>query len=269
MQSGAKMQEILRYVLLLLISLFVVTCNENNPTETDSIKYYSVTGTIYNSINEQSPESPSGIPIVIDNDTAISKTEGKFTFDRISKGTHIISVSLPQYQLYTDTITVSKDTNIVIWLNGITEDYFPIHENYQKKYKYHSSIDQHMYAFVSNGEALWKVHSAKLEGGAQIYNVQETLIYTSHKEPTSVYGDTTQTDTVITSFEIIENASHQVTIKSSMLNGVSFNRYLDPREGEIIKRFYDTITISLKKNIGLYKSENNSYRTYISYELIE
>ena len=109
----------------------------------------------------------------------------------------------------------------------------------------------------------------KEENGNNIYSVKETLIYAR-----TINGKNPQLDTIITQFKIIEDNSHKITIKLYPWDGISFNRYLDPRQGEIIELIFYTAPqckISLKKNVGLYilKTYDSAHLWSKNYKLIE
>ena len=267
-----KMKRILHYYLLFQIGFIVISCNKNpvEPSGSVSENYHTVSGTVLDQVYpDVSPFYKASVPVVLDNDTAISGSLGEYSFIKVPKGNHIISVSLPDYEYYQDTITVWSDTIKNIYLYGIKADYFPtIQVNSQKRFKYDSGGG--FGGGYSSGEALWSFDSLKEENGNQIYSVKETLIYTR----TSSWGSP-QVDTAITLFKIIEDNFHRITIGLYPWDGINFNRYLDPRQGngDIIKisSLGYEISISLKKNVGLYKMEmhESAHLSYIIYELIE
>lgn len=109
----------------------------------------------------------------------------------------------------------------------------------------------------------------KEENGNNIYSVKETLKYAR-----TINGKNPQLDTIITQFKIIEDNSYKITIKLYPWDDISFNQYLDPRQGEIIELiFYLSLRckISLKKGVGLYKMEafDSGHLWSKNYKLIE
>lgn len=261
----------LKYILFLICCLIFVSCNTVDPIDSDLNKYHTVSGTVWDYVNNNSPNRKVGAPVVIDTDTSISNAEGEFYFDKVLEGVHVISISLPNYEYYIDTINVISDTVITIPIFGVKEDYFPIQVNTQKRYEYHSGSAGGLFWVSDSGEVTWNIYSLTQQGENLIYNVAETLIYVR----TTQIGGTFPPDTIVTEFKIIENESEVITIQYSIWDGISFNRYLDPREGDIIQyNFYRThsvVTIYLKRNVGLskLKEEDNLYLSGTSYELIE
>lgn len=267
------MKVIIKYFLWFHFVFIVISCNKNpvEPFNSNSNKYHKVTGTVLDQVfPDVSPYYKEGVPVVLDNDTAVSGSNGEYIFNNVLEGNHTISVSIPDYEYYLDTISVWSDTIKNIVLYGIKADYFPtIQLNSQKRFKYSSSAG--FIGIYTSGEALWSFDSLKEENGNYIYSVKETLIDTT----TSSWGSP-RIDTLITQFKIIENNSHKIIIELYPWEGINFNRYLDPRQGEgdIIKiSMYGllSITISLKKNVGLYKMEANDSAHLSSerYELLE
>jgi hypothetical protein len=236
--------------------------------------YYSVSGIVFDVVSsDYSPAVKRGATIYIDNDSTISGDDGKFVFDKISGGNHTLSVTLPNYEPFFQTISVMKDTNIRIFLFGIKEDYFPIQENSLIRFKYSHSSNNLVTWIEDNGEAFWEIGESITSDNLKIYNVKETLIFTR----TDNYGGSS-VDTLYTDFQINENNSNHIAVKLGVLDGVSFDRYLDPRQeqgGVIVKSYNNpgslisTITISLKKNVGLLKILQLGNRWSKTYELIE
>lgn len=127
------MKIILKYIIVLLIIIFFSNCKDDGTSPVDSTKYYSVSGIVYDVVSsDYSPGVKKGATIYIDKDSTISNSEGKFVFDKISKGDHTISITIANYEPFSETIYVSKDTSISIYLNGIKANYFPIEENSKK-----------------------------------------------------------------------------------------------------------------------------------------
>jgi hypothetical protein len=261
----------LKYILFLIYSFVIISCNTVDPNDSDLGGHHTVSGTIWDHVNNNSPNRKVGAPVVIGNDTSVSNTEGEFNFSNVLEGKHIISVSLPNYEFYADTINVLMDTVIDIHLFGIKEDYFPIQVNTQKRFEYHSGSGGGLFWVSDSGEATWNIYSLMQQEDKLIYNVEEKLIYVR----TTQIGGTYPPDTVVTTFKFIEDESHVITIQSSIWDGISFNRYLDPREGNIIQysfyRTHSVCTIYLKRNVGLSKlrEEDNLYLSGTTYELIE
>lgn len=263
------MKRIYRFILLIYFSLIFISCNKNPIVPIDTIKSYTVSGAVSDWIDPgSSPSAKIGAPVVLDNDTSISNLYGEYAFNQVTEGIHIISVLLPNYEPYIDTITVLRDTTIWIALFGTKEDYFPpIELNSQKKFKYGSGA-----AFIGiadSGEALWSFDSLKEENGNHIYGVKETLIFKR-----TIHGGNPEFYTIITQFQIIVDSLHRITIGLEPWDAVSFNRFYDQRLGEIIKLplwYVNPVYIWVKKNIGLYKMEakDDAHLAGIRYELIE
>ena len=64
---------------------------------------------------------------------------------------------------------------------------------------------------------------------------------------------------MITNFKFIEDVNHIITIQSSIWGGIYFNRYLDPREGNIIQFNFLERKIYLKRNVGLSTKLSKEY----------
>ena len=64
-------------------------------------------------------------------------TQENLIFDKVNSDYHIISVSLPGFEYYIDTVSVQSDTVIDIHISCTKEDYFPIQVNTQKRFEYH------------------------------------------------------------------------------------------------------------------------------------
>ncbi len=277
------MKQALRYFLLLSTILLFFSCKKNNPTETDPInpnppdliKYYSVSGIVLDVVNsDYSPVVKKGAPIYIDKDSAISGNDGTFMFNKISGGNHTVSVTLPYYEPFSKTISVAKDTSITIYLDGIKDNYFPIEENSKKIYNYFSSYGGG-YPGQDSGRTTWTISTAKLVGNSKVYDVFEKIIFT-HKTFAPLYSE--RVDSSSTNFTISESNTNIISFKSSVLDGVSFNRNLDPRQeqnGVIVKSYNNpgslisTVNISLKKNIGLTKIVQFGNGWSKTYELIQ
>ncbi|MBE0571305.1 MAG: hypothetical protein IH618_07155 [Ignavibacteriaceae bacterium] len=261
----------LKYILFIIYGLLIVSCNTVDPNDSDLNEYHTVSGTVWDYVNNNSPNRKEAAPVVIDEDTSVSNAEGEFYFDKVLEGSHIISVSLPNYEYYADTINVISDTVITIPIFGVKDNYFPIQVNTQKRYEYHSGSAGGLFWVSDSGEVTWNIYSFTQQGENLVYNVAETLIYVR----TTQIGGTFPPDTVVTEFKFIEDESNVITIQSSIWDGISFNRYFDPREGDIIQyNFYRThsvVTIYLKRNVGLskLKEEDNLYLSGTTYELIE
>jgi hypothetical protein len=260
------MKNDLLFSLLISATFFIVSCDQN-PVGPNGSKYYTVSGTVWDYVNNNSPNRKEGAPVIMDGDTSVSNSEGEFSFKNVLKGKHIISVSLPNYEYYADTINVSSDTVIAVPIFGVKDDYFPIQVNTQKRFEYHYGSAGGLFWVSDSGEATWNIYSLVQEEGKLIYNVEEILIYVR----TTQNGGTFPPDTVVTTFRFIEDESHIITIQSSIWDGIYFNRYLDPREGDIIQFNFLERKIYLKRNVGLYKlqEENMLYLSGTTYELIE
>jgi hypothetical protein len=255
------------YCFLIATTCFIASCDENPVDQNNLSKYYKVTGTVWDHCNNNSPNPKTNVPVVIDNDTSITNTAGEFSFDKVNSGSHIISVSLTGFEHYIDTVSVGSNTVIDIHISGIKEDYFPIQVNTQKRFEYHYGSGGGLFWVSDSGEAIWNIYSLIQEEDKLIYNVEETLIYVR----TTQNGGTFPPDTVVTTFKFIEDESHIITIQSSIWDGIYFNRYLDPREGDIIQFNFLERKIYLKRNVGLYKLSEESmlYLSGTTYELIE
>jgi len=252
--------------LLLLTVLAFISCDSVDPNNPE-FKFYSVSGNVLDYVDDGSPYLKEGAPVVLDGDTSISNTEGIYSFNKVIRGKHIISVSMPGYEYFADTIFIYSDTLINIPLYGIKEDYFPIEVNTQKSFEYHSG-GYGIFGWSDSGEATWDIYSSIQQGDNIVYNVKETLIYVR----TTTLGDTLPPVTVITNFKFIEDEFHIITIQNSTWNGMSFDRYLDPRRGDII--MFGTIpghSIYLKRNVGIWKLhyEEWLHLSGITYQLIE
>jgi hypothetical protein len=270
------MKILLKFIIVPLFIVFIFKCSDDNistPDDNlppnDTTKYYSVSGIVFDVVSDEySPGVKKNAPIFIDNDSTISGDDGKFTFNKISEGNHTISISLPEYEPFSKTITIPNDTIITIYIYGVKSDYFPIHENNQILFNYRFSSTNLVTTIVDEGTALWNVNSVNIVNIDTIYNLQETLIYvrTTNGVPS------TQQDTIISSFQIIEDSSKKITINSSFLNLITFSRYMDPRQeqGGLIYKSYNTgsstINISLKKNVGFIKINQTGNRWGKTYE---
>lgn len=271
------MKRLLQYFILLQFVFIIFSCSKNpvktsksdiSQSESDSVKFYTVSGIVLEHVYAVvSPSYRAGVPVVLDTDTTITDSSGNYSFNNVTKGDHIISVSLPEDRPYLNTITVLNDTIFYIHLYGLKPDYFPIKVNTQKRFEYYSCNG--IGGVCDTGKALWSIDSLKEENGISIYSVKETLIYAS-----TFYEQNPQLDTVITQFRITENDSHIITIKLQYpWNDISFNRYLDPRQGEIIELSFPPgqRKISLKKNVGLYNMHyyDSAHLWSVNYQLIE
>jgi len=265
------MKKIIIFILFLAFCFIILSCDTVDPNGPDQVKYFTVSGIILDHVNNNSPNPKAGVLVEIENDTATSNNAGEFYFSKISAGKHIVNVSLPNYEPYADTINIISDTTIAIHLFGIKDDYFPIQVNTKKRFKYHSGSAGGLFWVSDSGEVTWNIYSLTQQGNNLIYNVAETLIYVR----TTQIGGTFPPDTLITEFQIIENETNVINIQSSIWDGITFSRYLDPREGDLIQyNFYRThsiVKIYLKRNVGLSKlrEEDNLYLSGTTYELIE
>jgi hypothetical protein len=270
------MKKALRYGLILFVVLISDKCN----LFVSPKNYYSVSGTVYCSINGRSPEIQKGIEIFIEEEKTITDQNGRFMFEKISEGEHFISINSPTYQSYSQFISVAENMNVDVLLNRIKDDYFPIHVNSTKKYKYF----YHTYSGIGdleiNGEAMWNVNSSRMDGDTIVYSVMETLFSTITS--TGATSSHTQLDTLFSTFEIRENSSHQIKITSIpilpahyrsasyILNGASFNRYLDfSEDGIILLDSFWPDSVLLKSNEGFYLIDQFRYHDHTRYELIE
>ena len=264
--SGISYQKLISFLLTLSI-LAITSCNSVDPNDSNLIFSHTVSGTVLDYVDDGSPYLKEGAPVVMDNDTSISNAEGIYLFNNVIRGKHIVSVSIPGYEYFIDTIFVYSDTLINIPLYGVKEDYFPIEVNTQKRFEYHSGGGG-LFWVSDSGEATWDIYSLVHQDNDLIYSVKETLIYVR----TTQLGDTLPPVTVITNFKFIEDEYHVITIQNSTWNGMSFDRYLDPRRGEII--MFGTIpghSIYLKKNVGIWKLHYEEWQhlSGITYQLIE
>lgn len=269
------MKIILKCIIVLLIIIFISNCKDGSTSPVDSTKYYSVSGIVYDIVSsDYSPGVKKGVFVYIDKDSTLSGDDGTFIFNKINKGNHTISVTLPNYEHYLKTISVVKDTSISIYLYGIKYNYFPIEENSKKIYKYFSSYGGG-YPGQDSGRATWTISAAKLVGNSKVYDVLEKIIFT-HKTFSPLYFE--RVDSTSTNFSISESNANLITFKSSVLDGVSFNRNIDPRQeqnGVIVKSYNNsgsmisTLNISLKKNIGLIKIVQFGNGWSKTYELIQ
>jgi len=239
------MKTLLKYIVWILVIITFNTCLDHVTHPVDLTKYYTISGIVFDVVfYDTSPGLKKGVSIFLDKDSTLSDDEGKFVFTRIQEGNHTISVTIPNYEPYSKTIYVSKDTNITIYLYGVREDYFPIKENTLIRFDYRSS--------GRNGIANWNIGRYTEDNNLKTYNVKETLILDSGNS---------SFDTLYTDFKIIENSSHIISARSGVLDGFSFERYSDPRqerEGVITKSSWGNgylLIVSLKRNIGLYKIE--------------
>ncbi len=266
------MKMILKYIAVLLIIISFSNCKDDITTPADTTKYYSVSGIVFDVVsNDYSPGLKKGAPIYLNNDSTTSGTDGRFLFNKVSKGNHIIKVTLTNYEPFSTSILVSKDTSIAIYLYGKKEDYFPIQENSQKKFKYYDYWTNLISSSTSKGEAIWDIYTPQMSGSTKIYSAKETLIFTNTFNGSG--GTTVKLDTVITPFEIRQDQFNNINITLSIINGFSFNRYQRITLGEIITLTQNGATmrgVSLKKNVGLYKIQTFGDRGInTTYELIE
>lgn len=135
------MKRLLQYFILLQFGFIILSCSKNPivPSQSDSVKYYTVSGIVLDHVYpDVSPSYRAGVPVVLDNKTVITNSIGEYSFSNVTEGNHIISVSLPEDEPYLDTINVLNDTILYIHLFGIKKDYFPIQVNTQKRFEYHS-----------------------------------------------------------------------------------------------------------------------------------
>lgn len=265
-------------IIFLLIALFYQCSDDNISTPDDNLppidtaKYYSVSGIVFDVVsNEYSPGIKKYAPIFIDNDSTRSGDDGRFMFNRVIEGNHIISISLPEYEPFSKTITIPNDTIITIYIYGVKSVYFPVHENNQILFNYRFSSTNFVTTILDEGTALWNVNSTNVVNTDTIYNVEETIIYTR----TTNGVPATQQDTVISSFQIIEDSLKIIVINSSFLNSISFSRYMDHRQEQdgLISKSYNigssTINISLKKNVGFFKINQIGNRWGKTYERVQ
>jgi len=278
------MKILFKIVLLSALTIMAVTCKKSitsadfDDTDTlsspDTSRYYSVSGIVLDVVSsDYSPGVKKGAPVYIDQDSAISGDDGRFIFHKIKEGKHIISASLPDYIPYSETISVMKDTAISIYLYGNKGDYLPVQGDTQKKFKYTSSSSNGVSSMEDTGESTWKIYSFQQIGDSKVYKVDETVIFT-RRIYSPLYSE--RLDTSYSSFTISENSSYIITFQSSILDGVSLNRYWDARLGETVtKSFYNpgslisTVTVSLKKNVGIYKITQSGNRWGKTYELTQ
>ena len=239
-----------------------------------TLKFYSVTGVVFDVVsNDYSPGLKNGAPVVLDKDTVFSDNSGKYKFNSVIEGKHIVTITLPSYEAFSTNITVNTDIFLPIYLYGIKEDYFPIQESIPIKFKYNSSYSNFVSSVQETGEAFWHIYEYKETGDIKVYNLEETVIFTR----TDNYGGSSL-DTSYSIFQISENNTNTISVKSGILDGISFNRYQDSRQEQegVIYKVYNspgslisTITISLKKNTGISKIVQQGNRWYKTYELIQ
>ena len=270
-QTISCMDRMFKYLLLLAVSFVFASCDAVDPNDSDFKLYYSVSGSVLDYVDDGSPYLKEDAPVVLDGDTSVSNEEGIYFFEKVLMGNHIISISLPNYEYFADTINILSDTVINLPLYGVKEDYFPIQVNTQKRFEYHSGSGGGLFWVSDSGEATWEIYSLIQQGDDLIYYVWETLIYVRKTQS----GETFPPDTVITNFEFIEDRSHVITIQNSIWDGISFDRYLDPRRGDTIYftlyRTHSVCKTYLKRNVGIVKLQEQDmvYLSGTTYELIE
>jgi len=264
---GINYQKLISF-LFLLTGLAFISCDSVDPNDSHLNLYYTISGTVLDHVDDGSPYKKEGATINLDGDTSMSNADGEYHFENVPMGRHIISFSSPGYEYFADTINVNSDTVFDIHIYGLKEDYFPIQVNTQKRFEYHSGSGGGLFWVSDSGEATWEIYSLIQQGDDLIYYVWETLIYVRKTQ----FGETFPPDTIVTNFKFIEDNSHVITIKNSTWNGMSFDRYLDPRRGEII--MFGTIpghSIYLKKNVGIWKLHYEEWQhlSGVTYQLIE
>ncbi|MCK9282077.1 MAG: carboxypeptidase-like regulatory domain-containing protein [Melioribacteraceae bacterium] len=253
------MKIILKYIFVLLIIIFFSNCKDDGTSPVDLTKSYSVSGIVLDVVSsDYSPGVKKGAPIFIDKDSTISGVDGTFIFNKISEGNHTIRVTLPSYEPFSKSISVSKDTSILIYLYGLKSNYFPIEENSIKIYDYFSSYGGG-YPGQDSGRATWTISTGKLVENSKVYDVFEKIIFT-HKTFSPLYSE--RVDSFTTNFTISESNVNIISFKSAVLDGVSFNRNIDSRQEQngVIEKSYNnpgslisTVNISLKRDVGLTK----------------
>ncbi|MCB9211765.1 MAG: hypothetical protein H6609_20580 [Ignavibacteriales bacterium] len=128
----------------------------------DPIKYYSVHGTLYYYTPPGYYAHPKDIPVVLDSDTLLSDLNREYIFNNVSEGYHLISVSIAEYEPYTDSFLVSRNEMKNIELKGVKEDYFPpIQLNSVKKFKYTDSNCRSSPYIYIEGEAVWNFYNKR------------------------------------------------------------------------------------------------------------
>lgn len=272
-----NMNKLFRYIFIFITILTTLSC-EDKIIDPDSANFITVTGSLFNSINEQYPVNPSGITIMLDELTTESAEKGKFIFNKVKKGRHVIKVNAQEYIPYYDTINFNRDTVIQVWLQGKTEDYFPIKENSQIKYKFHYRDDG--YDLLCDGIATWYIYSLKIKNNYKIYTAKEVLVYNTNLDLDNWTDRGNKTDTLITDLEIREDEFNRISIQADHFkywqifmvtnnDCLSFNRYMDSREGDIIKRNYYGLEVFYKKWTGILKFGFFLDTYELSYELME
>ncbi|MBI1937007.1 MAG: PEGA domain-containing protein [Ignavibacteriales bacterium] len=268
------MKIILKYIIVLLIIIIFPRCKDSGTSPIDPTKYYSVSGILFDVISsDYSPGVKKGAKIYLDKDSVISDNEGKFVFSKIAQGDHTLRVTLSNYEPYTKTISVSKDTSVAVYLYGIKDNYFPIKEKSQQKFKYYVGVSTSVYSWEDKGEATWIISSSKQEGNIKIYEVTERKIFT-HK----VYAplNSERVDSSVSTFYINESISNIISFKSSVLDGVSFTRMLDPRleqNGVLTLNLNSgsltVFKVSLIKNVGITQIVKVGIGFSTTYELVQ
>lgn len=263
-------------LLILLFAITIAACNEESTSiESNTNNLFNVTGVVFDVISKDySPGVKKDAIIYLDNISTVSDNEGKFEFSKVSPGGHTIKITLANYEPYSNTISVLKDTSISIYLYGIKDNYFPINENTTKTYNYFSSYGGG-YPGQDSGRATWTIASSKQVGDSKVYDVIEKIIF-RHKTFSPLYSE--RVDSTTSSFSISENKANVISFKSSVLDGVSFNKYFDSRaeQGGVITLHYNnpgslisSVNISLKKDVGLTKIVQSGNGWGKTYELIK
>jgi hypothetical protein len=281
------MKKLFKYFYVLICALLIISCDSDSDviityqTVPDPAppqinynpnKFHTVRGAVYDYVyTDTSPFEKKDVPVVLDNDTVRSDAHGYYIFSKVKEGIHNISISLPNYEPFAKTISVPPDTMLRINVFHVKEDYFPIQENSQKKFKYYDYWTNNISTSRTRGIAIWNISSSKMVNDTRVYSILETLVDTSTSSGSG--GINTTYDTVKTNFEITVDNSNNINIKLSIINGLSFNRYQNPLQGEIVTITQNggtTRSVSLKKNVGLYKISTNGFRGIeTTYQLIE
>lgn len=245
------------YIISIILIVTFNSCNDNISIPIDSDKLYCVSGIVYDVIsNDYSPLPKKSALIYFDKDSTFTDNDGRFVFRRIKMGDYLIRITLPEYEPFLKSVSVRKDTSIVVFIYGKKEDYFPVNKMTRIIFKYTAFASNSIITVNDSGLAYWNIWENQVSDNTKYYYAKETLIF----QRTDNYGNSSLVS-MIHDFQIWENSHNKIFVKYGPLDGVTFDRFLDPRleEKKMITRtfnnpslFVSSVSIYLKKDLGLF-----------------
>ncbi len=109
------MRSIIKSALFILIIIMTVKCDEqissnsNDQQITSKKKIYTLTGTVYDRmIDDTSPNPMIGVKVYLGNDSTFTDIYGNFKFVK-EEGTYALKINSPNFIPYSETINLEKD----------------------------------------------------------------------------------------------------------------------------------------------------------------